>query len=69
MTATLTLPYDTAKLFARDWSRFSLRGYSMSAKREDSTALTLDNLTPPEIAWIDARVADMNRTPKENQKK
>lgn len=66
-TATATLrfaSYESAKLFCRDWSRVTLRGYDMSAKDANGGAsVTLYKVGEDDRQWIDARIASEQNTP------
>ena len=61
---TATLQFDTrakAKDFAALWTRWSRRGYDMSATGADGkTSLILYKVTPTDRQWINDRVAMLN---------
>jgi hypothetical protein len=61
---TATIDFNSrqkAQDFATRWSRFTLRGYSLSSTRLDGqTSVTLDKVTPTDRQWINNRVAMMN---------
>jgi len=50
-----------AQEFATAWSRFTKRGYTLSATKPDGSAeVSLDGITPTAKQWINNRVAMMN---------
>jgi hypothetical protein len=45
---------DKALVFAKNWSRFTLRGYSLSSKKGGaSTTVTITCETDAEAIWVD----------------
>jgi len=62
MKAILEFPSrDMALELATQWSRFTKRGHTLSATKQDGKCeVTLDGVNPDEKDWINARVAEMN---------
>lgn len=55
MFATVSIKFETrnaAEIFARDWSRKTLRGHSISSGKED-VVVTIYGVTEEEKTWID----------------
>ena len=62
MQATISFPSrEVAQAFATAWSRYSLKGYSLSPKALDGSAkVTLDGVTTEHATWINETVAKLN---------
>lgn len=62
MQATIKFPvYEIAKEFARDWSRKSLIGYSISPKQPDGSAsVTIYKITDELKIWVEAKIKSLN---------
>jgi len=54
MKATIALPTrELALTFATLWSRYSLRGYSMSSSNDSKTTVTIYDINAEDEQWID----------------
>ena len=63
LTAELTFnDRDSANLFARDYSRKTLMGHSISGSKENQAGYTVKvyNVTSETKAWIDSYVQNIN---------
>jgi hypothetical protein len=62
MNATIKFNNRTkARLFARNWSYFSRKGYTISAARPDGSAeIRLFNITSSDKEWLDRTITTMN---------
>ena len=61
MKATLTFKnYEQARDFATAWSRKMLRGYTMSAAKEENPDVIVYDVTEAEREWIEKEIFIIN---------